>query len=67
MDRYTAKELRELPTLSEGHFDNLKIDTGKIRVWLCRCGVADGLPYDNMITVEKLRAGRWVKWDEYEG
>ena len=64
---YTAGELEDMPTLSSGQFDNLKVDTGELRVWLCRCGVADGLPYDNMVTVERLRDGRWVKVSEYEG
>jgi len=65
--RYTAAELEDLPTLSVGQFDNLKIDTGSKRVWLCRCGVADGMPYDNQVTIEKLEDGRWIKIEEYPG
>lgn len=37
------------------------------RVWLCRCGVADGIPLDNQITVERCIDGRWITTDTYEG
>lgn len=67
MSRYTAEELRKLPTLCTGQADSLKIDNGKTRVWLCRCGVADGMPYDNAVTVETLQNGRWIETDMYEG
>jgi hypothetical protein len=67
MPRYTADELRSLPTLSVAQADNLKIDTGTERVWLSRCGVEDGEPYDDKITVERLRGGRWVTVEEYPG
>ena len=63
----TADELRDLPTLSTGQADNLKIDNGETRVWLCRCGVEDGMPYNDAITVENLIDGRWVKVDQYPG
>lgn len=67
MKTYTAKTLESMPTISHGHFDDLKIDTGKVRVWLSRCGIADGLPYDNMVSVEKLIDGVWTTVAEYEG
>jgi len=67
MRKYTANELEELPTLSSGHFDNLKIDDGQYRVWLSRVGIADGMPYDNQIMVEKLVNGRWEIVEQYEG
>lgn len=63
----TATELRKLPTLAVGQADNLKIDDGTTRVWLCRCGRDDGMPYDNQITVEKLIDGRWETVETYEG
>ena len=62
-----AEELRELPTLATGQTCNLKIDTGDVRVWLCRCGIADGMPYDDAVTVEELIGGRWVEVDQYPG
>ena len=64
---YTAKDLEDLPTLSQSQADDLKIDDGTTRVWLCRCGIADGMPYDNQITVENLINGRWVTVETYEG
>lgn len=67
MGVYTAEELRDLPTLAQGQTDNLKIDTGTERVWLCRCGFEDGMPYDDMITIERLQDGRWVTVEEYPG
>lgn len=67
MKRYTATQLRKMPTISQGQFDNLKSDDGKIRVWLSRCGIADGAEYDDQVTVEKLRAGIWTQIDQYPG
>lgn len=65
--RYTLAELEALPTLATGQVDNLKVDTGYSRVWLCRCGIADGMPADHWVTVETLsRLGRWETVDEYE-
>lgn len=67
MEKYTAKELSALPTLSVGQAEDLKVDTGNTRVWLARTGTADGEPYENKISVEKLKNGRWEVVDEYEG
>ena len=67
MKRYKASELRALPTLCVAQADNLKIDTGSLRVWLCRCGVADGMPYDEQITIERLIDGRWIRIAVYPG
>lgn len=63
----TADDIRDLPTLSVGQADDLKVDDGTTRVWLSRCGVADGMPYDDAITIEKLIDGRWVQTDQYAG
>lgn len=65
--RYTAAELRRRRTLSVAQADDLKIDTGKMRVWLARTGVEDGEPYDDKVTIEKLRHGRWEVVEEYPG
>lgn len=65
--RYTAEELSELPTLSTGWTDNLKIDTGETRVWLARVGVEDGMPFDNGVTVERLIDGCWEETEYYAG
>jgi hypothetical protein len=67
MNLYSASELEKLPTLSVGQADDLKVDTGNIRIWLSRCGIADGAPYKNQVTIEKLTDGRWETLDTYEG
>lgn len=54
---YTLAELEALPTLSQGHTDDLKIETENTRVWLSRMTVEDGEPYNNKVTVEKLKGG----------
>ena len=64
---YSARDLEHLPTLATGQADDLKIDDGDTRVWLCRCGIDDGMPFDNAVTVEKLQNGRWVQVEQYEG
>lgn len=65
--RYTASELKRKPTLSTGQCDSLKVDTGMKRVWISRCTVADGEPFNNKVTVEKLHDGRWETVEEYRG
>lgn len=70
-DRFTAEELEDKPTLSVAQADNLKFEDLEseppIRVWLCRCGIADGMPYDNQITVEHCIEGQWTSVDVYPG
>ena len=65
--KYTANELEKLPTISQGQFDNLKIETEDTRVWLSRMTIDDGMPYNNAITIEKLEEGRWIIIEEYAG
>ncbi len=64
--QYSLSYLENLPTLCTGQADNLKIDTGKVRVWLSRCGIEDGEPYNNKVSVEVLKNGRWENYTEYE-
>jgi ribosomal protein L37E len=49
---YTPDELRNKPTLHQGQCRDCKIDTGDMRVWLCRVGGG--------VTVERLRNGVWL-------
>ena len=65
--KYLAKYLEPLETLSVGQTCDLKIDTGNSRIWLSRCSTLDGMPFDNMVTVEVLKAGKWVILDTYAG
>jgi hypothetical protein len=62
----SLEELEALPTLSEGQADNLKIESDTERVWLSRCTVEDGEPWDNKVTVERLIAGSWVEVEWWE-
>ena len=65
---YTLAQLKNADTLSQGHTDNLKFDNGKVRVWLSRMTVGDGMPYNNQVTVEQWfpDLGRWKTIMEYE-
>jgi len=51
--RYTEHELAELPTLTEGHTQDLKVDEGDWRVWLDRTGEDFPVQYEVRI------GGRW--------
>jgi hypothetical protein len=66
-DHPSAAELEAMPTISQGHTGNLKFDNGRVRIWLERVGVDDGMPYDNGVIIEHLRNGRWVTVEEYAG
>lgn len=69
--RWNAADLEDMPTLSVGQADDLKAEgedeDGPYRVWLSRCGVADGEPYPNKVTVERCRNGRWEEDETYRG
>lgn len=64
-ERYSLEELEEMETISIGQADNLKVETEDTRIWLCRCGIDDGMPYDNQVTVEKLDKNDYI-WKEIE-
>jgi len=64
---YRTSELAELPTLAVGQEADLKIDTGKVRIWLSRCGIVDGARWDNEVTVERFDGGKWVVVERYPG
>ncbi len=66
--RYTLAELEAMPTLSVGQAANLKVDDGNLRVWLSRCDVASGEPYDNKVTVEQYddSRGGWTPHRSYQ-
>lgn len=63
---YTLPELEALPTLAVGQADDLKVDAGNVRIWLSRCGVEDGEPCDNKVTVEQFNGQRWIEVGWYE-
>lgn len=61
----TENHLRNLPTLLQGHTNDLKIDTGTFRVWLSRMTLldyGDAKPeQDFPIEYERLIDGSWVR------
>ena len=59
--------LETLPTLGESQACNLKIDTGDFRVWISRCGLADGEPFENTVYVEFNDGDRWKDLGHYDG
>ena len=64
---YTLAELEALPTLFEGQADDLKIEGGSVRIWLSRCGVPDGEPCENKVTIEEEdNVGNWNEVGWYE-
>lgn len=64
--KYSLAELKAMPTLQQSHTDNLKKDTRNERVWLSRLTVADGMPYNNQVTVEVFSNGKWNIVDTYQ-
>lgn len=64
--RYTLKYLTNRKTLHVGHFDDLKIERPGYRVWLSRCTIADGMPYNNQVVIEELINGEWRTTAEYQ-
>lgn len=65
MRYYALSELKVLPTLETGWVDDLKIRTPNTRLWLSRLTTADGMPYDNQVTIEELRDGKWITVASY--
>lgn len=66
---YTLKQLEALPTLSTSQSCDLKIESSfPKRVWLSRCGVEDGEPYPNKVTVEywDVEEQRWIEERTYQ-
>ena len=49
-----------------GTHRQLKIKTEDTKVWLSRMTVDDGMPYNNMVIVEKLINGKWETIEEYQ-
>jgi len=63
---FTADALKQLPTIKEGHFDNLKMEKNGVQYWLSRMTVADGAPYDNQVTVMFRQNGKWKTGKKYQ-
>lgn len=69
--RYTKKELESMPTISQGHTSNLKVEdynhNPPVRVWLSRMSIEDGMPYNDAVEVEHCINGCWKLVEQYEG
>ena len=63
---HECDEYLELPSLSESHTSDLLYDEDGVRIHRERCGVSDGEPCDDKLTVELLIAGRWTITNEYD-
>lgn len=62
------KTLKNKKTITQGHTDELKIETKTRRVWLSRMTKEDGAPYDNQVTEEVYNAhrGTWETLKTYK-
>jgi hypothetical protein len=56
--RVVPPDLESWPTIGQGHFANLKVDTGEVRIWHSRMTLADG--ETEPIQIEELQDGSWV-------
>ena len=72
MRRYSLAELEQFPTLAVGQADDLRVEeyVGRklVRYWLSRCGVEDGEPYPNKVTIEARDCpnGSWENIETYQ-
>lgn len=67
--KYSLKKLESMPTLHQGHTDDLKLETITnlpYRVWLSRMTTLDGMPYNNQVTIEMCVEGKWITVEQYE-
>ena len=66
LDKLTLKELENMPTISSSQFDDLKYETETYRVLLSRMTIADGMKYNNCVTIEAYDGDVWFTIDTYE-
>ena len=69
--RPTTAQLEGRLTLAEGQAEDLKAEVTfhgqAARVWLSRCGVADGEPWEHTARLELREDGRWYTALEWNG
>lgn len=63
---FELSEIEKMETITSSHFDDLKFESAFIRVWLSRMTIEDGMPYNNQVTIEVLKNGRWETTKQYE-
>lgn len=59
--------LDAMATIEIAQASDLKISHPDIRVWVSRCGLADGEPYERTVYLETLISGRWYVFGHYDG
>jgi hypothetical protein len=62
-----ADLLERLPVLEADKECDLRVDNGQVRVWLSRCGTADGEPFERTVYVESNIGGHWVDVGYFDG
>lgn len=62
-----AEKLEALPVLASGQTADLHVDSGRLRVWLARTGLADGEPFEQTVYVEVMREDyTWAEVGHYD-
>ena len=73
---FNADALRQRPTITTSQAGDVKYDEDGVRVWLSRCTVEDGEPYDTKVTIALREMvpitpddpyGEWQTLIEYPG
>lgn len=59
--------LDALPTIEIAQASDLKISHSNVRVWVSRCGLPDGEPYERTVYLETLISGMWFVFGHYDG
>lgn len=62
----SLEELEAMTVIEQGQADDLLIASDGERIWLSRCGIEDGEPWNNKVTIERLVGGRWTEIEWYE-
>lgn len=63
-------ELQHLENLAVENTSDCKLWQGGFRVWLSRCSIADGEPFEHTVYVERLTLDddwRWIDVGYYDG
>lgn len=63
---FRLDELNKMPTISSGQADDLKYETKDLRIWLSRLTIADGMEYNNQVSIDMNRNGTWHTLALYE-
>lgn len=59
--------LDSLPTIIDDQTSSLKVETGRLRVWLARTGIEDGEPFARTVYVEARTPEGWWNVGYFDG